>query len=82
MGSFKVVIVDAAVEELRSTPFPFRRQINQRITKLKADPFPSAAELVAEGRYRLNVSDWWLLYEVDLGAAVVRVVAILPAEVG
>lgn len=78
MGSYRVVIVDSAVEELRATPFPFRRQLHQRIMRLKNAPRPPGAERVMEGRYRQEASGWWLLYEVDDGAGVVTVVAILP----
>jgi mRNA-degrading endonuclease RelE of RelBE toxin-antitoxin system len=79
MASYRIVITERAVEELRSVPFPFRRQINQKIFKLKLEPRQPASELVTDGRYRLLVSGWWILYEVDEEAALVKVAAIVTA---
>ena len=83
MASYSVEIDRDAVDELLAVPFPFRRQINQRIFKLKANPRPERAEAVVEGeRYRLQVSTWWLLYEIDYEAAVITIVAIEPVIEG
>ena len=77
MASYSVVIDERAVEELHATPFPFRRQINQRILKLKKNPRPDGCELLTEPeRYRLLVSGWWILYEIDDEAAAVTIVGI------
>lgn len=79
MASFSVVIRKSAVDELLAVPFPFRRQINARIFKLKATPRPVGAELVVEDeRYRLQVAAWWLLYEIDDAAELITIVSIQP----
>ena len=80
MGSYRIAILETAVAELKATPFPFRRQINQRIMTLKVKPFPAGFELVTEDRYRLGVAGWWVLYEVDSGADLVTVVAVIPKQ--
>ena len=83
MASYSIVIRASAVDELLATPFPFRRQINQRIFKLKADPRPADAELVLEGEhYRFLIGAWWIVYEVDDEKRVITIVAITIAETG
>jgi mRNA-degrading endonuclease RelE of RelBE toxin-antitoxin system len=60
-GSFK----RSAEDDLRSVPFPFRRQIIQAIYRLKEEPRPPAAESLGGDVYRLWVHGWPLIYEVD-----------------
>ena len=80
MASYSVVIAESAVEELRAVPFPFRRQLNQQVFKLKSDPRPDDAELLTDpNRYRMLVSGWWLLYEIDDSSGTVRIVAFVAA---
>jgi len=81
MASYSVVIREAAVEELLATPFPFRRQINQRIFKLKTDPRPPDAERILEDEhYRVLVAGWWILFHVNDPQGVLTIVAITAAE--
>ena len=78
MASYSVAIGETAASDLLTVPFPFRRQINQRIMKLKTNPRPPAAELVVEKneRHALDVAGWRILYEIDDEARLVRIVNI------
>lgn len=73
MGSFKITLGRSAEEELRRSPFPFRRQIVQRINKLKSNPCPVEAQAMEAGIYRLNVHGWFVVYEVDQAAGTVTI---------
>lgn len=75
MASFSVAIKASAVDELRVVPFPFRRQINQRIMRLKDDPYPAGVESLGDS-YRWRVGDYRILYEVDERARVVTIAAV------
>ena len=78
MGSFKISLRRSAESELRAAPFPFRRQINQRIMRLKEEPRPADAELLSEEeKYRLRVHGWRVLYEIDDAKRHVTVWAVL-----
>jgi len=76
MASFRVVIEAVAEQAFRAVPFPFRRQINVQLNKLKADPAPSGSEVVDEGVMRLTVHGWYVLYDVDEEAGVVTILAV------
>ena len=78
MGSFKICLGRSAETELRAVPFPFRRQINQRIMRLKEEPLPEDAERISEEeKYSLAVHGWRVLYEVDDARQLVTVWAVL-----
>ena len=78
MGCYKVSIRHSAVAELGAAPFPFRRQINQRLMRLKEDPRPADAELVSEKeKHRLRIHGWRVLYEVDDARRLVTIWAVL-----
>ena len=78
MASYSVVIQPSAEAEFRAVPFPFRRQLNQKIYALKEQPRPADSELV-DGELRLvRVAGWRLLYEVDDEASRLVVLAVLP----
>lgn len=80
MGSFKIAVLPSAEREFRAVPFPFRRQINQRVVRLKDDPRPPDCEHLSEAeRYRINVHGWFLLYEMDDQNLLVTIWAVLPA---
>ena len=80
MDSFKISVLPSAEKEFRAVPFPFRRQINQRITGLKRDPRPGDSERLSEAeRYRLFVHGWFVLYEIDDQNRLVTIWAILSS---
>ncbi|HYV47191.1 MAG TPA: hypothetical protein VFA20_20170 [Myxococcaceae bacterium] len=76
MASFRVAIEAVAERDLRAVPFPFRRQINIQLNKLKDDPAPSGSEMVDEGVMRLTVHGWYVLYDVDEEVGIVTILAI------
>jgi len=78
MASYSVVIKPGAQAEFLTVPFPFRRQINQRIYALKNEPRPAASETVDERTRVLRVEGWRLVYEVDDDRHVISVLAVLP----
>ncbi len=80
MGSFKIAVLPSADKEFRTVPFPYRRQINQRIVRLKQDPRPPDCERLSEAeRYRLFVHGWFILYEIDDQSRLVTIWAVLSA---
>ena len=77
MGSFKVLIESVAESDIRAVPFPFRRQLNQRLMRLKEEPRPADAEQVSEAdKFRLRVHGWVVLYEVEDSRELVTVWAV------
>ena len=78
MGSFNVVLENSAEADFRDIPFPFRRQINQRLMRLKEEPRPADAEHISEAdKYRLRLHGWRVLYEIDDGRRLVMILAVL-----
>jgi|GEM_PF-2887732 len=71
MDSYKIRLVRDAEEELRAVPFPFRRQLNQALFKLKGAPRPPNAQNIETDIYRLPVHGWFLVYEIDEAAGTV-----------
>ena len=81
MATYSVLIREEAKAEFLALPFPFRRQVNQRINKMKKDPRLEGAEAIAgSDRFRLDVAGWRILYEVDDPTRVVMIVAIRKVE--
>lgn len=81
MAKYRIEIRERAEADFLAIPFPFRRQVNQRLHKLKADPRSEGAEAVGESeRYRLDVAGWRILYEVDDAETVVRIVSFRKLE--
>jgi mRNA-degrading endonuclease RelE of RelBE toxin-antitoxin system len=80
MAKYRIAIGALAERDLRAVPFPMRRQINQRIQRLRDDPRPDGWERVgAGGEACLTLYGYELLYAVDDAAGVVTVVAVLRA---
>lgn len=80
MASFRIEILPSAEKEFRSVPFPVRRQVNQRIMRLKADPRPPDSDHLTEAeKYRLSVHGWAILYEIDDRKTLVTIWAVLRA---
>ena len=74
MASFKVIFLPSAEAEFRAVPFPFRRQINQRIMSLIGDPLPSYRERLGESdKYRLPVHGWHVIYDWNEADGVVTI---------
>ena len=78
MVCFKIVLHRSADAEFRAVPFPFRRQLNQRIIRLKEEPRPADAELVTEGeKYSLQIHGWRVLYGIDDEERLITIWAVL-----
>lgn len=84
MASFRIVIAESAQAELMVIPFPFRRQVNQRIVKLKKLAVPPASELISveneTSRFKLRVTGWKIIYVVDDAHATITILSITALE--
>ena len=78
MASYRVKVLHSAEQELVAVPFPFRRQINQRIMGLKTQPHRADARIVLGDLMLVEVSRWRLVYSIDYAALTVTLHAILP----
>lgn len=80
MASYRIIIRRDAQAEFLAVPFPFRRQINQRIHALKSKPRPDTSQLVFAELRLLRVSGWRVLYAVDDDRMTLTVISILPPQ--
>lgn len=80
MAFFKVDFAKTAEDDLRRTPFPFRRQLFQAIQRLKASPRPFEAEDMGSERYLLRVHGWSIAYAIDEERQTLTVFAVYPNE--
>lgn len=79
MASYSVRFDHDAEYEFRAVPFPFRRQINQRLNGLKNEPRPQESERISDSDFhRLRVGAWRVLYEIDEDARLVVILGIRP----
>lgn len=69
-----------ATRALARMPRNVRELIESKIQTLARDPFGAAnvKALVGQPGYRLRVGDWRVIYDVDSGRVVVRVLRIAP----
>lgn len=69
-----------ATKVLARMPRNVRELIESKIQTLARDPFGAAnvKALVGQPGYRLRVGDWRVIYDVDSGRVVVRVLRIAP----
>jgi hypothetical protein len=74
MATYSVVLRIEAKAEFAAIPFPHRRQVNQAIYKLMANPRPTGSELIEGVLHKLTVHGWQLAYEVDDDRFVVTIV--------
>ena len=70
----------AAIKTMAAMPRNVRELVKSKIEALARDPFGAAnvKQLVGEPGYRLRVGDWRVIYDVDSGRLVVRVLKIGP----
>lgn len=65
MASYSLEIAEDARPEFEAIPFPARRSVNQKVCRLRSNPYPQGCESVGgSGRYRLRVAGWVVLYRV------------------
>lgn len=69
-----------AVKTLAKLPRNVRELLREKIEDVARDPFGAAnvKKLVGQPGYRLRVGDWRVIYDVDSGRVVVRVLKIGP----
>ena len=82
MAKFSVLIGEAAKQEFLAIPFPYRRQVNQRIFRLKADPWEGAELVPGSTAHRIDVAGWRVLYEIDDSAQTITVIAFRKVDLG
>lgn len=74
MDSYSVLFKASAKEEIWSVPFPHRRRLVNRISRLKQEPRPPDCEdLGGKGRYRIAQDGWGVAYAVDDLARIIRI---------
>jgi len=76
---FQVLIDEAAERDYRGLPLDMRERVKQRIFALGDDPLPgNATQLRADlrGLCRVRVGDYRIVYEVDLPARMLTIIAI------
>lgn len=77
MASFEVRLSRSAERELLEVPFPIRRQLNQAILTLRAEPAPSGARAIdGAGAYSWPLHGWRLVYRVNEETRVILVAAV------
>lgn len=69
-----------AVKALARMPRNLRERVVSKIEELARDPFGAAnvKQLVGQPGYRLRVGDWRVIYDVEQGRLLVRVLRIAP----
>jgi mRNA interferase RelE/StbE len=69
-----------ALKVLAKMPRNVRELVESKLQTLARDPFGAAnvKALVRQPGYRLRVGDWRVIYDVDSGRVVVRVLRIAP----
>lgn len=69
-----------ATKALAKMPRNVRATVVSKIEDLARDPFGAAnvKKLVGQPGYRLRVGDWRVIYDVDAGRVLVRVLRIAP----
>jgi mRNA interferase RelE/StbE len=69
-----------ALKALAAMPRNVRETVKGKIEALARDPFGAAnvKQLVGEPGYRLRVGDWRVIYDIDAGRLVVRVLKVGP----
>lgn len=69
-----------AKKALKAMPRNVRELVESKIETLARDPFGAAnvKKLVGQPGYRLRVGDWRVIYDVDAGRVVVRVLRVAP----
>lgn len=67
-----------AVKALSRMPRNLRERVVSKIEELARDPFGAAnvKQLVGQPGYRLRVGDWRVIYDVEQGRLLVRVLRI------
>lgn len=77
MDSYKLKVAETAQAELLALPFPFRRQLHQRILALREDPHPADTQQIGSlSAFSLEAHGFILKYSVDDAARKILIIAI------
>ncbi|MBU0610580.1 MAG: type II toxin-antitoxin system RelE/ParE family toxin [Armatimonadetes bacterium] len=74
-----ILIDEAAEEDYRRLPPDVRERVKQRIFALGSDPLPGNARQLSgdlQGLCRLRVGDYRIVYELDMAAQSLTIIAI------
>ena len=76
--AYQVLIKDSARKELAALSLPLQKRIDTRIRALSENPRPSGVKKLAgdENLYRLRVSDYRIIYQIQDKALLVLVIKI------
>ena len=74
--AYQVLIKDSARKELAALSLPLQKRIDTRIRALSENPRPSGVKKLAgdENLYRLRVSDYRIIYQIQDKALLVLVI--------
>lgn len=74
MGSYRLLVKRAALEELEAVPLADRRRLVKRIRNLADDPRPTRVEkLTGSQIYRVRQGNYRVLCEIDDAAGTVTI---------
>ena len=77
MIQYQIIILPAAQKSLSALPKKLQVRIQGAITTLASNPVPPVArKLVGRDNYRLRVSDYRIVYEINNNILTVKVISI------
>lgn len=77
MIQYQIIILPAAQKSLSALPKKLQVRIQGAITTLASNPVPPVArKLVGRDNYRLRVSDYRIVYEINNNFLTVKVISI------
>lgn len=83
MRRYRVEVTGRIKKQLRQMPVRLARDIAEMIVSLADDPYPDYADELDRDltrRYRIRVDGWRLIYMVNEGDSVVKVLALRPRD--
>ncbi len=78
MEEYQIEFLRTALKELAKLPVEIQQRIAVRIEELKINPYPSGVKALknGEGRLRLRVGDYRIIYRVENNLLVIIIVKI------
>lgn len=77
MMKYKIVIKDQALKQLSFVPKKYYEKIKLRIDELADDPYPyDCKKLKYIDGYRIRVGSYRILYTIDKGIMIIKVIKI------
>lgn len=78
---YEIQFSTAATRQISDVQHTLISRIDQAISKLGFDPYPSGAVAIQAGKasaHRLRVGEWRIIYRVDSSARIIEIDAVLP----